>query len=90
MTKNEGDYMMVDHKHKNIFYKTTKFRVSNNFVVMVDPYNFVTFQDLITRNHDTRVAFGFLGQVVSTNPMKVIIKNSKEKRLMNLVDQGLS
>nr|KAJ0217234.1 hypothetical protein LSAT_V11C300107160 [Lactuca sativa] len=46
--------------------------------------------DVITKNLDTRVAFDFLGQVVSTNPMKVIIENSGEKRLMNLVDQDLS
>ncbi|CAH1424641.1 unnamed protein product [Lactuca virosa] len=82
--------MVVDHKHKNNFYKTTKVRVSNDFAVIVDPYNFVTFQDLIDMNLDTRVAFDFLGQVVSTNPIKVIIENSREKRLMNLVDEDLS
>nr|KAJ0215159.1 hypothetical protein LSAT_V11C300155160 [Lactuca sativa] len=43
MARNEGDYMLVDHKHKKNFYKTTKVRVSNDFVVMVDPYNFDTF-----------------------------------------------
>nr|KAJ0203730.1 hypothetical protein LSAT_V11C500231270 [Lactuca sativa] len=85
MARNEGDYMMVDQKHKNNFYKTTKFRVSNDFVVMVDPYNFVTFHDLIARNLYTHVAFDFLGQVVSINLMKVIIENSKEKQLMILV-----
>ncbi|CAH1425616.1 unnamed protein product [Lactuca virosa] len=90
MTRNEGDYMVIDHKHKNNFYKTTKVRVSNDFAIMVDPYNFVTFQDLIARNLDTRVAFDFLGQVVSTNPMKVIIENSRAIRLMNLVDEDLS
>ena len=58
MARNEGDYMLVDHKHKKNFYKTTKVRVSNDFVVMVYPYNFDTFQDLIARNLDTRVAFG--------------------------------
>nr|KAJ0217562.1 hypothetical protein LSAT_V11C300149160 [Lactuca sativa] len=72
MARNEGDYMLVDHKHKKNFYKTTKVRVSNDFVVM----------DLIARNLDTRV--------VSTNPIKVIIENSREKWFMNLVDQDLS
>nr|KAJ0218391.1 hypothetical protein LSAT_V11C300125670 [Lactuca sativa] len=86
MTINEEDYMLVDHKQKNNFYKTTKVRISNDFTVMVDPYNFSTFQYFIARNLDTRVAFDFLGQVVSTNPMKMIIENSREKRLMNLVD----
>ncbi|CAH1416351.1 unnamed protein product [Lactuca virosa] len=90
MDRNEGDYMLVDHKHKNNFYKTTKVRVSNDFDVMVDLYNFVTFQDLIARNLDNRIAFDFLGQIVSTNPMKVIIENSREKRLMSRVDQDLS
>nr|KAJ0209174.1 hypothetical protein LSAT_V11C400220270 [Lactuca sativa] len=82
MARNEGDYMLVDHKHKKNFYKTTKVRVSNDFIVMVDPYNFDTFQDLIARNLDTRV--------VSTKPIKVIIENSREKWLVNLVDQDLS
>ncbi|CAH1449859.1 unnamed protein product [Lactuca virosa] len=90
MTRSEGDYMVVDHKHKNDFYKTTKVRVSSDFAVMVDPYNFVTFQDLVAKNLDTRVAFDFLGQVVSTNLMRVIIENSREKRLMNLFDEDLS
>nr|KAJ0212700.1 hypothetical protein LSAT_V11C400201670 [Lactuca sativa] len=89
MVGNERDYMLVDHKHKNNFYKTTKFRLSNDFVVMVDAYNFVTFQDLIAMNLNTHVTFDFLGQVVSTNPMKVITENSREKWLMNLVDQDL-
>nr|KAJ0188248.1 hypothetical protein LSAT_V11C900459070 [Lactuca sativa] len=82
-TINEGDYMLVDHKHKNNFYKTTKVHISNDFAIMVNPYNFVTFQDLIAMNLNTHV-------VVSTNLMKVIIENLREKRFMNLVDQDLS
>nr|KAJ0222217.1 hypothetical protein LSAT_V11C200062540 [Lactuca sativa] len=42
-TINEGDYMLVDHKHKNNFYKTTKVHISNDFAIMVNLYNFVTF-----------------------------------------------
>nr|KAJ0220254.1 hypothetical protein LSAT_V11C200072310 [Lactuca sativa] len=61
-TINERDYMLVDHKHKNNFYKTTKVHISNNFAITV----------------------------VSTNLMKVIIENLREKRFMNLVDQDLS
>nr|KAJ0191748.1 hypothetical protein LSAT_V11C800415260 [Lactuca sativa] len=47
MVRIEGDYMLVDHKHKNNFYKTTKIHVSNDFLIT----------DLIARNLDTRVEF---------------------------------
>nr|KAJ0220679.1 hypothetical protein LSAT_V11C200065030 [Lactuca sativa] len=72
MASTEGDYMLVDHKHKNNFYKTTKVHVSNDFTVM--------------RGISTLV----LHWVVSMNPIKVIIENSRAKRLMNLVDQDLN
>ncbi|CAH1420694.1 unnamed protein product [Lactuca virosa] len=39
------------------------------------------------KNFDTRVAFG---EVVSTDPMRVIVEYGREKRLMNLVAQDLS
>ncbi|CAH1432510.1 unnamed protein product [Lactuca virosa] len=42
------------------------------------------------KNFDTRVAFDFLGEVVSTDPMRVIVEYGREKRLMNLVAQDLS
>ncbi|CAH1429009.1 unnamed protein product [Lactuca virosa] len=58
MDRNEGDYMLVGHKHKINFYKTTTVRVSAPFVDRTDPFNFVTFHDLTARNFDTRVAFG--------------------------------
>nr|KAJ0210786.1 hypothetical protein LSAT_V11C400194940 [Lactuca sativa] len=58
MVQNKGDHMLVDHKHKNNSTKQPKFVDQMIFAVMVDPYNFVTFQDLIAKNLDTRVAFG--------------------------------
>ncbi|CAH1432477.1 unnamed protein product [Lactuca virosa] len=90
MASNEGEYMLVPHKHKINFYKTTKVRVSTDFVDTVDPYHFISFPDLLARNFDTRVAFDFLGQVVSTDHMRVIVEYGREKRLMNLVAQDLS
>ncbi|CAH1446828.1 unnamed protein product [Lactuca virosa] len=90
MASNEDEYMLVPHKHKINFYKTTKVRVSTDFVDTVDPYHFISFPDLLARNFDTRVAFDFLGEVVSTDPMRVIVEYGKEKRLMNLVAQDLS
>ncbi|CAH1422718.1 unnamed protein product [Lactuca virosa] len=90
MASNEGEYMLVPHKHKINFYKTTKVRVSTDFVDTVDSYHFISFPDLLARNFDTRVAFDFLGEVVSTDPMRVIVEYGKEKRLMNLVAQDLS
>ncbi|CAH1443672.1 unnamed protein product [Lactuca virosa] len=42
------------------------------------------------RNFDTRVAFDFIGQVVSTEPMRVIKENARETRLMSIVAQDLS
>ncbi|CAH1433532.1 unnamed protein product [Lactuca virosa] len=41
-------------------------------------------------NFDTRVAFDFIGQVVSTEPMRVIKENARETRLMSIVAQDLS
>ncbi|XP_052627211.1 uncharacterized protein LOC122197556 [Lactuca sativa] len=90
MASNESEYMLVPHKHKINFYKTTKVHVSNDFVNTVDPYHFISFPDLLARNFDTRVAFDFLGEVVSTDPMRVIVEYGREKRLMNLVAQDLS
>ncbi|CAH1421141.1 unnamed protein product [Lactuca virosa] len=87
MASNESEYMLVPHKHKINFYKTTKVRVSTDFVDTVDPYHFISFPDLLARNFDTRVAFG---EVVSTDPMRVIVEYGREKRLMNLVAQDLS
>nr|KAJ0219749.1 hypothetical protein LSAT_V11C200064150 [Lactuca sativa] len=60
MASNEGDYMLLPQKHKINFYKTTKVRVSIDFVNMVNPYDFVAFPDLLVRNFDTCVAFGML------------------------------
>ncbi|CAI9299639.1 unnamed protein product [Lactuca saligna] len=57
---------------------------------MVDPYHFISVPYLLARNFDTRVAFDFLGEVVSTDLMRVIVDNGREKRLMNLVAQDLS
>nr|KAJ0224516.1 hypothetical protein LSAT_V11C100019510 [Lactuca sativa] len=71
--KNEGDYMLVAHKHKINFYKTTRIRVSTPFVDRIDPFNFVNF----------------IGQVVSNEPMRVIKKNARETRLMSIVAQDL-
>nr|KAJ0202995.1 hypothetical protein LSAT_V11C500233440 [Lactuca sativa] len=90
MASNESEYMLVPHKHKINFYKTTKVRVSNDFVDTVDPYHFISFPDLLAINFDTRVAFDFLGEVVSSDPMRVIVEYGREKRLMNLVAQDLS
>nr|KAJ0205901.1 hypothetical protein LSAT_V11C500236140 [Lactuca sativa] len=90
MASNESEYMLVPHKHKINFYKTTKLRVSNDFVDTVDPYHFISFPDLLAMNFDTHVAFDFLGEVVSTDPMQVIVEYGREKRLMNLVAQDLS
>nr|KAJ0189401.1 hypothetical protein LSAT_V11C800443900 [Lactuca sativa] len=56
----------------------------------IDPFNLVSFDDLTAINFDTHVAFGFIGQVVSTDPMRVIMDNAREKRLMNIVAQYLS
>ncbi|CAH1431657.1 unnamed protein product [Lactuca virosa] len=72
------------------FYKTTIVHVSAPFVNRVDPFNFVTFHDLTARNFDTRVAFDFIGKVVSIDTIKVIIDKGSEKRLMNMVAQHLS
>ncbi|CAH1441505.1 unnamed protein product [Lactuca virosa] len=90
MARNEGDYMLVAHKHKINFYKTTTIRVSTPFVDRIDPFNFVSFHDLTARNFDTRVAFDFIGQVVSTEPMRGIKENARETRLMSIVAQDLS
>ncbi|CAH1431184.1 unnamed protein product [Lactuca virosa] len=90
MASDEGEYMLVPHKHKINFYRTTKVRVSTDFVDTVDPYHFISFPDLLARNFDTRVAFDFLGEVVSTDPMRVIVEYGREKMLMNLVAQDLS
>ncbi|XP_023745749.2 uncharacterized protein LOC111893894 [Lactuca sativa] len=90
MASNESEYMLVPHKHKINFYKTTKVRVSNDFVDTVDPYHFISFLDLVARNFDTRVAFDFLGEVMSTDPMRVIVEYGREKRLMNLIAHNLS
>nr|KAJ0221995.1 hypothetical protein LSAT_V11C200094910 [Lactuca sativa] len=90
MASNESEYMLVPHKHKINFYKTTKLRVSTDFVDTVDPYHFIFFPYLLARNFDTRVAFDFLGEVVSTDPMRVIVEYGREKKLMNLVAQDLS
>ncbi|CAH1439859.1 unnamed protein product [Lactuca virosa] len=90
MTRNEGDYMLVAHKHKINFHKTTTIRVSTPFVDRIDPFIFVSFYDLTARNFDTPVAFDFIGQVVYTEPMRVIKENARETRLMNIVAQDLS
>ncbi|CAI9281065.1 unnamed protein product [Lactuca saligna] len=57
MARNEGDYMLVAHKHKINFYKTTTIRVSIPFLDRIDPFNFLSFYDLIAINVDTFVAF---------------------------------
>nr|KAJ0212478.1 hypothetical protein LSAT_V11C400195910 [Lactuca sativa] len=75
MARNEGDYMLVAHKYKINFYKTTKIYVSTPFVDMIDPFNFVSFHDLTARNFDTHV--------VSTKPMRVIKENARKTRLMS-------
>nr|KAJ0199027.1 hypothetical protein LSAT_V11C600319000 [Lactuca sativa] len=85
IANNEGEYMLVPHKHKINFYKTTKVRVSIDFVDTVDRYHFISFPDLLARNFDAY----FLGEVVSTDPMRVIVEYGREKRLMNLVAQDL-
>ncbi|CAH1426927.1 unnamed protein product [Lactuca virosa] len=90
MARNEGDYMLVAHKHKINFKKTTTIRVSTPFIDRIDPFNFVSFDDLTARNFDTRVAFDFIGQVVSTEPMKVIKQNARETRLLSIVAKDLS
>nr|KAJ0223709.1 hypothetical protein LSAT_V11C200086030 [Lactuca sativa] len=82
MTRNKGDYMLVAHKHKINYYKTT--------TIVINPFNFVSFQDLTAINFDTRVAFDFIGHVVSTEPMRVIKENARETRLMSIVAQDLS
>nr|KAJ0194157.1 hypothetical protein LSAT_V11C800452350 [Lactuca sativa] len=55
MASNESEYMLVPHKHKINFYKTTKVRVSSDFVDTVDPYHFISFPDSLARNFDIRV-----------------------------------
>ncbi|CAH1433469.1 unnamed protein product [Lactuca virosa] len=90
MTINERDYMLVAHKHNINSYKTTTICVSTHFVDRIDPFNFVSFHDLTARNFDTRVAFDFIGQVVSTELMRVIKENARETRLMSIVAQDLS
>nr|KAJ0200607.1 hypothetical protein LSAT_V11C600308030 [Lactuca sativa] len=82
MAINEGDYMLVAYKHKVNFYKQPQF--------VINPFNFVSFHDLTARNFDTRIAFDFIGQVVSTEPMRVIKENARETRLMSIVAQDLS
>nr|KAJ0228500.1 hypothetical protein LSAT_V11C100027940 [Lactuca sativa] len=89
MARNEGDYMLVVHKHKINHYKTTIIHVSTPFIDRIDPFNFVSFHDLTTKIFDTRVAFDFIGQVVSTEPMRVIKDNARETRLMSMVAQDL-
>ncbi|XP_023747872.1 uncharacterized protein LOC111896084 [Lactuca sativa] len=79
MARNEGDYMLVDHRHKINYYKTTIVRVSAPFVDRIDPFNFVTFHDLTAINFDTRVAFDFIGKVVSTDPIRQIMDKGSEK-----------
>nr|KAJ0228026.1 hypothetical protein LSAT_V11C100044890 [Lactuca sativa] len=79
MTINEGDYMLVAHKHNINSYKTSTIRISTHFVDMIDPFNFVSFHYLTAINFDTRVAFDFIGQVVSTELMRVIKENPREK-----------
>nr|KAJ0223431.1 hypothetical protein LSAT_V11C200100110 [Lactuca sativa] len=56
---------------------------------MINPFNFESFHDVTARNFDTRVAFDFIGQVVSTEPMRVIKENARETRLMSIVAQDL-
>ncbi|CAI9297151.1 unnamed protein product [Lactuca saligna] len=75
---------------KSISTKPQKFVYPMIFFDTVDPYHFISFPYLLARNFDTRVAFDFLGEVVSTNPMRVIVEYGREKRLMNLVAQDLS
>nr|KAJ0218669.1 hypothetical protein LSAT_V11C300153070 [Lactuca sativa] len=58
-------------------------------LVMIDPFNFVSFHDLTTRNFNILVAFDFIGQVVSTEPMGVIKDNARKKRIMSMVAQDL-
>ncbi|CAI9280995.1 unnamed protein product [Lactuca saligna] len=89
MASNESEYMLVPHKHKINFNKTTKVRVSTDFVDTIDPYHFISFPDLLARIFNTRVAFDFLGEVVSTDPMRVIVEYGREKRLMNLISPDL-
>ncbi|XP_023754001.1 uncharacterized protein LOC111902393 [Lactuca sativa] len=90
ISRNEGDYMLVPHKDKTNFYKTTTIRVSTNFIDRVDSSHFASFPDLLANNFDTRIAFNFLGKVVSMDPMRVTVKNGKEKWLMNMAAQYLS
>nr|KAJ0217612.1 hypothetical protein LSAT_V11C300141550 [Lactuca sativa] len=89
MARNEGDYMLVAHKHKIDFYKTTTIHVSPPFFYRIDPFNFVSFHDLTARYFDTRVAFDFFGQIVSIELIRVIKENARELRLMSIVAQDL-
>nr|KAJ0216670.1 hypothetical protein LSAT_V11C300132540 [Lactuca sativa] len=69
ISRNEGDYMLVPHKDKTNFYKTTTIRVSTNFIDRVDSSHFASFPDLLANNFDTRIAFSmffiiiFLGRL---------------------------
>ncbi|CAI9287670.1 unnamed protein product [Lactuca saligna] len=90
MARNEADYILVAHKHKINFYKTTTIHVSTAFVDRIDPFNFVSLHDQRTRNFDTHVAFDFIDQVVSIEPIRVIKENARETRLMSIVAQVLS
>ncbi|XP_052625951.1 uncharacterized protein LOC128132969 [Lactuca sativa] len=90
MARNEGDYMLVAHKHMINFYKTKTIRVSTHFVDRIGPFKFVSFHDLTAKIFDIRVAFDFSGQVVSTEPMRVIKENARETRLMSIIAQYLS
>nr|KAJ0217694.1 hypothetical protein LSAT_V11C300155860 [Lactuca sativa] len=90
MARNEGDYMLVAHKHMINFYKTKTIRVSTHFVDRIGPFKFVSFHDLTAKIFDIRVAFDFSGQVVSTEPMRVIKENARETRLMIALWDGLA
>lgn len=64
ISRNEGDYMLVPHKDKTNFYKTTTIRVSTNFIDRVDSSHFASFPDLLANNFDTRIAFSMFFIIV--------------------------
>ncbi|XP_023740735.1 uncharacterized protein LOC111888845 [Lactuca sativa] len=92
---NSFDMILMDQEGTRI-HATIKKNLINAFqalleegAVRINPFNFESFHDVTARNFDTRVAFDFIGQVVSTEPMRVIKENARETRLMSIVAQDL-
>lgn len=64
---NSGSYILVNHPCKLNFYKSTKVKISTDFADSVDPYIFPSFNDLLMKNLDMRVAFGTLFMILYFN-----------------------